>query len=124
MDEFDIFLVIGLGSVIMQFDDHILLIFFTSTVLFNAYTTVAIAYRSFPLLRHERDAKMIEARAGSSIILLLENGALYTLVGLIFLALTNRGTNIMVVSIFRLVLQVMPVRKSLAKIIHICDSVA
>jgi hypothetical protein len=83
--------------------------FLVSTILFNACTTLAIAYRVFPVIRHGRSDKPSEIRAGAAVMLLIENGALYTVVGIIFLVLTVKA-NFISATIFRLVWQVMPVR--------------
>jgi hypothetical protein len=84
--------------------------FFVSTVLFNACTTLAIAYRIFPVIRHGRSVNPSEIRAGAAVMLLVENGALYTIVGIVFLVLALRQVEEISAVVFRLVWQVMPVR--------------
>jgi hypothetical protein len=71
--------------------------FWISTTLFNAYATIAIGYRALPLLRSinsppkDTQIHVNETRIGASVLLLLESGALYTIVGLVFLYLSTKS---------------------------------
>jgi hypothetical protein len=73
--------------------------FYTSTILFNAYTTCAIGYKVLPTLRwnprgHEKVVSLSgDTHAIAALLLFLENGALYTIVGIIYGALLTSSNS-------------------------------